>query len=444
MQKQVRDFFKAQEIDFQKNKFVLAISGGIDSMVLLDVFASMKLDFGVAHCNFNLRNEESDEDENFVRKQAEKHTRYLYFTQFDTLNYAQINKIGIQEAARKLRYDYFQKIAKEFDYQYIVTAHHANDNAETLIFNLVSATGVHGLKGISPIQSNIIRPLLHCSKIAIQHYAKLKNISYREDSSNNSEKYSRNNIRLNVIPQLEIINPKAIENINTTLAYFNEFNELFIFILSYIEKEILTEENNFIKINIEKLLTFPSTSTILFEILRKYGFSSAQSKEIEKALQVRHSGKKWFSKFYDLILDRNFLILREKREKSDNLYQIFNENEEINIENYQIKIDNNIENEQKINKNCIKVDVTKLAFPLIVRRWKNGDFFIPLGFQGKRKKIQDFLTDLKLSLFEKEDVFVLESDGKIVWVIGFRADERFAHKTSNTPAAYISINRRMS
>lgn len=439
MQKQVRAFFKAQQIDLQKNKFLLAISGGIDSMVLMDIFASMNLNFGVAHCNFKLRGDESDEDENLVKSMAEKVTSNLYFTHFDTTNFAQTHKIGIQEAARNLRYDFFQNIAHSFDYQYIVTAHHSNDNAETLLFNLISSTGIHGLKGISPIQNNIIRPLLNCSKSAIELYAKINNIKYRNDSSNISDKYSRNKIRLNVIPQLESINPKAIENISTTLSHFQEVESFFSFFVNNIEKKILSEENNFTKIDINQLLVYPSTSTILFEILRKYSFSSAQSKEVEKALESRHSGKQWFSVSHDMILDRDYLILRRKTDKIEVLEQINAINTEITACNKIISVfDNTNKLEQKV-LNTIAIDVTKVEFPLIVRRWKNGDYFLPLGFQGKRKKIQDFLTDLKLSRFEKEDVLVLESQGNIVWVIGFRADERFIAKENNTKPIFIQV-----
>lgn len=440
MQKQVREFFKAQGIDFQKSKFLLAVSGGIDSMVLLDIFASMKLDFGVAHCNFKLRNVDSDNDEILVKSTAEKLTTNLHFVHFETAEYAQKNKIGIQEAARNLRYDFFHKITKEFDYQYIVTAHHANDNAETMIFNLISSTGIHGLKGIAPIQKNIIRPLLKYSKSTIEHYAKLKNIQFREDSSNESDKYSRNKIRLNVIPQLESINPKTIENINTTLSHFHELDDLFLFFVKNIKKNVLSEENNFIKINIDKLLTYPSVNTILFEILRNYGFSSAQSKEIEKALQEHHSGKLWFTQTHEMVLNRDFLIIREKKLKKEVFEYIYEDKNEVIIDDKIIKI-STIEENKKINsKESINVDVTKLEFPLIIRRWKNGDYFLPLGLKGKRKKIQDFLTDLKLSRFEKEEVLVLESNGKIVWVIGLRADERFAASKDSLKIVNFSIN----
>lgn len=410
-------------------RLLVAVSGGVDSMLLATLLAQKKYHIAVAHCNFNLRGQDAIDDAVFVKKHFENQGFTVHIADFDTAAYAKKHKLGTQEAARNLRYDFFQNIAQEFDYQYIATAHHLNDNVETMLFNLSHGTGIRGLKGIARKQNNIVRPLLFAKKNDILAYAKIHNIPFREDASNASDKYSRNAIRQHVIPALEQINPSFVKSADATLDFFQEQQHLFDFFMKNIEKKILTEENKFIKINISSLLEFPSTSTILFEILRHKAFSSVQCKEITRALQPRHSGKLWISKTHELLLDREYLIIRKKQiQIANNEYIINFENSELLFDNSKITLfkSDSIEKSNLIASNIAYLDVTKLSFPLILRRWQAGDFFLPLGLKGKKKKLQDYFSDLKLNRFEKEDIWILTSDSKIVWIIGFRQDERFA------------------
>ncbi len=440
MQKILHNFFNKQGIYKQNTRFLLAVSGGVDSMVLARLFILAKLDFAVVHCNFQLRATAADEDENFVKNHFEALQIPVFTTRFDTSTYAKKQKIGIQEAARNLRYTFFQKIAQQFDYQYIITAHHANDNVETMLFNLASGAGLRGMKGISAKNENYLRPLLSVTKEDILAFASIQKIPFREDASNQSDKYSRNAIRLHVVPELEKIKPNFVKSATTTLSLLDSQLHLYDFFIKKIEKKITSEENNFIKININLLLEYPESGTILYEILKKYHFSSAQAIEMNRALQTRHSGKYWFSDSHELILDRDFFFIRKKIENIDFKIFIHCENKIFNENGFQIQTTllDSFNNIDKNDTSTYYLDVTKSDFPLILRKWKAGDFFLPLGMEGKRKKIQDFLTNLKLPRFEKEQVLVIETKGEIAWLVNYRADERFlAHANS---AKILKIN----
>jgi tRNA(Ile)-lysidine synthase len=425
MEKKFKYFVQSLGEIPQETKFLLAVSGGVDSMVLADLLWKNELPFAVAHCNFGLRELASDEDEFFVKSYFETKGIRVFATRFDTSAFAKNNKLGTQEAARTLRYEYFNQIIQDNDYQYIITAHHANDNVETMLFNLGSGTGLRGMKGISARRNQYLRPLLAVAKKEILAYAKKHTLPYREDASNASNKYTRNAIRHQVVPELEKINPNFLQGASATLTLLDAQLNIYDFFIKNIEKKIISEENKFIKINIKTLLQYPETATILYELVKDYGFGNTQTVEMTKALQERHSGKMWFSKTYELLLDRSFFIIRKKTEQIDFQLFINNETNEINYPNFKLQLETNaiLAN---LSPNNIFIDVTKCAFPLLLRKWQAGDFFLPLGLKGKKKKIQDFLTDLKFNRFEKEQVFVLESDGKIVWVVGLRADERFA------------------
>jgi tRNA(Ile)-lysidine synthase len=424
MEKKFKKYLQSLSETPQETRFLLAVSGGVDSMVMADLFLKNELPFAVAHCNFGLREEASEEDENFVKSYFERKGISVFSTRFDTSAFAKKNKIGTQEAARTLRYEYFNQILQNADYQYIVTAHHANDNVETMLFNLGSGTGLRGMKGISARRNQYLRPLLAVAKKEVLAYAKKHALPYREDASNATNKYTRNAIRHQVVPELEKINPSFLQGASATLALLDAQLNIYDFFIKNIKKKILSEENNFIKINIETLLQYPETATILYELVKDYGFGNTQTAEMTKALQERHSGKMWFSQTHELLLDRDFFIIRKKTEHIDFQILIYNKTSEINCPNFQLQLETNAILAD-LSPNNIFIDVTKCAFPLLLRKWQAGDLFLPLGLKGKKKKIQDFLTDLKLNRFEKENIFVLESEGKIVWVVGLRADERF-------------------
>jgi tRNA(Ile)-lysidine synthase len=435
------DFFKNHQISIPESKFLLAVSGGVDSMVLSNLCSEGKLKFDIAHCNFQLRGMESMDDEFFIKNHFENLGINVHVQRFETTAFAKKHTIGIQEAARKLRYNYFNKLLQANDYQYIITAHQANDNVETMLFNLSSGAGLRGIKGIAPLHSNLLRPLLFASKEDVLAYANLKKIPFREDSSNQSDKYTRNAFRLNVIPEIQKIKPNFIKSSTATLSHLNAQLNLFDFFIKNIEKNILSEENSIIKINLLKLKEYPETSTILHELLHKYQFSSAQAGEISKALHLGHSGKYWHSSSHEILLDRAFLILREKKELIDFEILITNENQTFETNGLKIstEIIDTFDKNQQFDKNTIFLDVTKCTFPLNLRKWQAGDFFLPLGMEGRKKKIQDFLTNLKLTRFEKNEVLVLESNQQIAWVVNHRADTRFLANTESSKILKINI-----
>ncbi len=440
MEKKFKHFLQNLGEMPHKTKILLTVSGGVDSMVLADLCLKNGLTFAVAHCNFGLRGSDSDEDESFVKTYFEAKGIRVFSTRFDTVAFAQNNKIGTQEAARTLRYKYFNEILQQIDYQYIATAHHANDNVETMLFNLSSGTGLRGMKGISAQRNQYLRPLLAVAKKEILAYAKKHALPYREDASNATNKYTRNAIRHQVVPELEKINPSFLHGANATLSLLDAQLNIYDFFIKNIGQKTLSEENNFIKINIKTLLEYPETATILYELVKKYGFGNTQTVEMTKALQERHSGKMWLSPTHELLLDRAFFIIRKKTEQSDFQKLIHNETNEIICPNFKMRLEANAVLENLSNNN-IFIDVTKCAFPLLLRKWQAGDFFLPLGLKGKKKKVQDFLTDLKLNRFEKEQVLVLESEGKIVWVVGLRADNRFAATAESTNILKLSTTK---
>ena len=436
-------FNKKHLLFFNKNKLILAISGGIDSMVLLDLMAKIDIEIIVAHCNFQLRGEEANKDQKLVKTIAKKYNFEFHTINFDTEKYAKENKLSIEEAARDLRYDWFEKLRKKLKANLIVTAHHLGDNTETLLFNITKGTGIKGLRGMLPKRDKIIRPMLEISREEIEIYAKENNIEYREDSSNNSLKHTRNLIRKNIVPELKKINA----NFNKTqINHFERFREIELFytdILEKIKKELLEEKKGNFYISILKLKKYKGYKTLLFEILKDYNFSNLQVSDI--LLQIENTnnnvGKTYFSKTFRIIKDRKHLILTNLQKEEQNIFDIPKNKTKIVLPNKEI-IRIHIKPISKLTKMSSKshfayLDFDKLEFPLILRHWQDGDYFYPFGMyrngKAKKKKLKKYFNDIKISIAEKENTWILMSGNKIVWLVNHRIDDRFkvTEKTKN-------------
>lgn len=402
-------------------KLLLAISGGIDSMVLLDLAVKSKLNFAVAHCNFNLRGKESDKDQKFITDYCQTNKIQLYLKLFDTNQYATANKTSIQIAARELRYEWFFEIKNTLGYHYIITAHHLDDNLETFMINLLRGTGIEGLVGIQE-NKGVIRPLLHFSRAEIEKYAATEHIKWREDASNASDNYLRNKLRHHAIPLLKELNPEFLSAFQKTTNYLKEVQDFSKEAIEIMLATILEEKKDSVVLDIEKLKPYKNYKFILYNWLANYGFSAWQ--DIYDLIDAQ-SGKFVFSEKYTLLKNRNELVLSTtKTIDTNSVYPIEDANTNIDfpISLTFTEVDCI---PKEIGVNEIFVDKSLLNFPIFVGKCKEGAYFYPFGMQGKKKKLSKFFKDMKLSLFGKENSWILYSDKQVVWVIGMRADERF-------------------
>jgi tRNA(Ile)-lysidine synthase len=410
------------EIPFLKQKkLLLAVSGGLDSMVLLHLFQELRYDISIAHCNFQLRGIESFGDQKFIQDYAEANAIPVFVTQFDTEAFAKDYKLSTQVAARELRYNWFYELLETEHFDYILTAHHADDNLETFLINLTRGTGLEGLTGIPEQNDKIIRPLLFSSRLEIENYAKLHNIQWREDSSNASDKYVRNKIRHHLIPILKELNPNFITSFLKTESYLQESLVMVEDAAIMVYQQVAREEGEQIYFDLNQLLKLPNFKSYLYQWLKEFGFTAWN--DIYDLVEGQ-SGKQVFAPDYRLLKDRDSLILYPISVNDSSEFFSINKNQS------EVKIPLNLRiskvTDISIGSNrTIFVDEDELVFPLVLRKWKTGDFFQPFGSNGQTKKISKFFKDEKLSLFEKENTWLLCSNEQIVWVIGIRADNRF-------------------
>ena len=414
-------------------KLLLATSGGLDSMVMAHLFRKLNYEIAIAHCNFQLRGMESFEDQNFVQEYANANTIPLFVTQFDTKAFAEDYKLSTQVAARELRYNWFYELLETENYDYILTAHHADDNLETFLINLSRGTGLEGLTGIPEKNENIIRPLLLFSRQEIENYAKENNIKWREDSSNTSDKYLRNKIRHHLVPMLKELNPNFIASFQKTQTYLQEAQDMVEDASIIVYQQVAKQEGDDIHFDLNQLKKLPNYKSYLYQWLNEFGFSAWED---IYALVESQSGKQVFSLEFRLIKDRNSLILSP--------INLINEKEEFLIEENQkeVKIPLNLSfckvtDISLVSNTTIFVAADKLQFPLVLRHWNEGDVFQPFGMEGKSKKVSKLFKDEKLSLIDKENTWLLCSNNEIVWVIGIRQDERF--RIENTTKNILKI-----
>lgn len=404
-------------------KLLLAVSGGIDSMVLLDLFYKLRFDICVAHCNFQLRGKESDGDELLVRETCQD--RYIpYFIEtFHTTEFANENKLSIQLAARKLRYQWFQELLLENQLDYLVTAHHLDDNVETFLINFTRGTGLEGLTGIPAQNGNIIRPLLAFSRLEIENYALENEIQWREDSSNASDKYFRNKLRHVIVPILKELNTGFLDSFQNTLHHLQQAESLVNDASKLVYEKVVEEKESQLEIHLKPLLEFQNYKAYLYQWLKSYGFSAWN--DIYDLVDAQ-SGKQIFSETHFLLKDREKLILSvRKSSNEEEIYVIKSLDDKVNIP-LKLRFYKAV-NIFETHSNCIFVDESKLKFPLTIRKWQEGDYFYPSGMSGK-KKLSKYFKDEKYSLLDKENQWLLGSEDQIVWVVGKRADDRFTSK----------------
>jgi len=404
------------------DKTLVTVSGGRDSVVLCELFYKAKFPFAIAHCNFQLRGKEANDDEVFVKKLALKYKVDFFSKRFNTKKLADKNKLSIQEAARVLRYEWFEEIRSKNGFDFIATAHHKDDELETFFINLIRGTGIAGLHGILPKRGAIIRPLLFAGREEIDLFIKKNKLQFREDSSNASDNYLRNKIRHKVLPLFEEINPSFRNTLSEEISRLSEVEKIYNHFVGINEKRIL--RNN--SISISGLKKSPFASVLLYEILKKYHFNSDVAEEVFNSLDSE-SGKQFFSPTFRLVKDRqNLIIAKRNSAKTKNEFAISLKVKRLitplKIELSQVENSENFKIPKDSKIACL--DFKKLKFPLQLRKWEEGDFFYPLGMKQK-KKISNFFIDIKLSLPEKENTWLLCSGSDIVYVSGKRIDERY-------------------
>ena len=422
----------AQQKLFQKEeRILLAFSAGIDSVVLAELLLASKFQIGIAHVNFQLRGKESDENENFAKAFAAKHSLAFYSIRFDTEDFAAQEKISIQMAARKLRYDWFESIRLQEHYDSIATAHHLSDSIETFFINVSRGTGIAGLHGISLHINNIKRPLLPFTKKEITAYAEKNKVEWQEDSSNQKDVYLRNQIRHHIIPEFEKINPSFANQMDELLLEISEVEKIKHNWLSDLQQIGLEKKDGHIRISIDWLKSLTQGKYFLSQTLKSFGFSITSSNDCWKALD-KQSGIQFFSASHRLVKDRDYLLIETLSEEqlaqqAAATHFLWQPSQMVldlgpfmieGIESTSVPDFNQL----RSNQACLNADL--LEFPLQIRKWQAADSFQPLGMQGN-KKLSDFFIDEKFSLIEKDNTFVMVSGTDIVWVIGHRISEKY-------------------
>ena len=416
----------------KKDKLILAISGGADSVALARLLHENGFNFVFAHCNFNLRGRESDQDELFVKNLSKKLDIQFFSKSFNTENYSKENKISVQMAARELRYSWFEELRLEIQAQYILVAHHRDDDLETFFINLTRGTGIKGLLGIKPVVGKVVRPLLIYSRTQIEDYLSNLNQEFRTDSTNSSEKYLRNNIRHNLIPLIKEMNPSFENTLKNEMIFLNDVYTVFRETIENIKDDVVIVSEDVFEINKSKLLSLKNNKIFLRELIHPFGFS--QSHKILESCNSS-SGKIFHSNSHRLLIDRDKIIISKKHKKDNMVIELDEDVENITYP-ISLKFRQTTQIKYNITKNTVFLDKDKLTFPLKLRKWEEGDFFYPLGMNG-RKKLSDFFIDNKFNRFEKEECYILCSGSDIVWIVGHRIDDRFK-VSDNTKKVYIA------
>ena len=418
------EFVKDKQLFAPQQKVLLAVSGGIDSMVLLHLFEKTGFKYGIVHCNFQLRGEESDGDEKFVKQQVLIHGVPSFFQRFETEEHARINGISIEMAARELRYEYFEKIRVENGYDYIATAHHQDDLIETFFLNLSRKTGIKGLTGIKEKAGKIIRPLLFASREEIENYARDNFVEYRDDSTNDEVVFQRNFLRHKILPLFSELNPAFLKNALASIENLKEVEKVYDHFISGESEKIVSEKNNELVFNIEALQQSAFPILVLLETLKDYNFNPTVIEEVYRSLKSE-SGKQFYSQTHRLVKDRGELFLTPLSKEEERIYYLEKDDIEL-FAPFDLSVEKISAKGFKISKeaNVACLDLDKLEFPLLIRKWQQGDYFQPLGMTGF-KKLSDFFIDEKIPVHEKENTWLLCSGKKIVWIMGRRIDNRF-------------------
>lgn len=434
MLEKFESFVSDNNLFSKDDRILIALSGGVDSVVLSHLMCRANYKISLAHCNFHLRDEESNRDEAFVRRWAKENNIPLFVKEFDTYQYMKENKLSLEMAARDLRYNWFNSLLESEGFTCLCTAHHLDDSIETFFINLLRGTGIAGLHGIKVKNDKIVRPLLFATREEILSYAKQNNISYVEDSTNSETKFTRNKIRHNLFPVLREINPNFEFALKKDIEYLNDTEFIFRREIEKTKKEIIETEQEVIKINISKLKQLNPMKIYLYEILSEYGFNETNISDILSCLD-ENSGKQFFSKTHRLVKDRQYIFIDVIKNNTTNDFFLIDNCQSSLIHPLKMQIellrDLKFINISK-DKNIAMLDADLLKFPLILRKWRQGDSFVPFGMK-KEKKLSDYFTSNKYSLLDKENQWILCSEEKIVWLVAERIDDRFriSNKTKN-------------
>jgi tRNA(Ile)-lysidine synthase len=425
MLQEFNSFIRKHELCCPDDRILLTVSGGIDSLVMAHLFKKAGYDCAIAHCNFQLRGEDSEKDERFVRSLALQLEIPVFVKRFDVKAEMQEKGISLQMAARDLRYTWFEELAAEQSMDRIATAHNQNDSVETFFLNLSRGSGIRGLKGISPRRGKIIRPLLYASRAQIESFQQAQHIEFREDASNQETKYQRNKIRHDVLPVMEHINPGFMEIMQGNMERIGEVYEIYTRAIEDARRELFVEENGRIVIPTDKLKKLHPLPTWLFELFSPYGFTRSQCVGIQK-IMTAGPGRQSISASHRLYKDRNQMILVPSDSESFERYYLDDAEKASSLP---FPMDMEVLERSELESipddpmtACLDLD--GIHFPLTIRHWMHGDYFYPLGM-NQIKKLSDFFVDQKVPVPEKERIWIIASGKKIVWIMGHRIDNRF-------------------
>ena len=461
LQHSFTDFISKESLFTKQNKLLIAVSGGVDSVVLCDLCHEAGYDFVIAHCNFQLRGEESNRDEDFVLQLGRHYGKEVLVKHFATKAYAIQNKVSTQVAARELRYSWFYDLldsrppSAAADHvpdshpprrttlptpDLLLTAHHADDNIETVLMNFFKGTGVSGMRGILPKQGKLIRPLLFATKAELLAYANTKGLKWVEDSSNAGDQYTRNYFRHQVIPLLQKVYPQVDQNLISNISRFRDIEVLYQQSIALHKKKLLETKGNEVHIPVLKLKGGKPLNSIVYEIIKDFSFSNGQVQDVLNLLESE-SGHFVASPTHRIIRNRNWLIIAPLATEEAANILIEEMVSKVRTANWQLQISRKNRSEISISSdsNTACVDATDIRFPLLLRKWKEGDYFYPLGMK-KKKKVARFLIDQKISKTDKENIWVLEMNKKIVWVVGQRIDDRFKITDATKEVIVISVS----
>ncbi len=432
------EFINENRLFEPHQKVLLAVSGGVDSMVLLHLFEKSGLNYGVAHCNFQLRGSESDGDEQFVREAVLQHGVPAFFQAFETEEHARINGISVEMAARGLRYDFFEKVRADNKFDFIATAHHQDDLMETFFLNLSRKTGIKGLTGIKVKSGKIIRPLMFAGRSEIEQYAMQQSIDFRDDSTNIETVFQRNFIRHNIIPLFTQMNPAFKKNFLETIQNLKSVEDVFSDQIEAWKQKVMQQTTDGAVVDISLLFSVSFPEILLYEILSDYQFNPSVAGQVFQSLGT-DSGKQFYSPTHWLVKDREKLFVTELPDDRKRIFYIEKNDIEL-FAPFDMTIEKRDSTDFKIIKdpNVACLDYDKLEFPLLIRKWQQGDYFQPLGMTGF-KKLSDFFIDEKMPLHEKENTWLLCSGQKIVWVMGHRIDNRFKITSETSRICQLAI-----
>ncbi|MCL4117711.1 UNVERIFIED_CONTAM: hypothetical protein GTU68_002337 [Idotea baltica] len=426
MEQDLAEYISENNLCTKQDKILLAVSGGIDSMVLLHLFYKLGYQPAIAHCNFKMRAEASDLDETLVKEVTQKYGFDFYNTSFETSAYAKSKKMGIQEAARTLRYTWFSNIMEEHGYNLLAVAHHQDDQIETVFLNIARGAGIFGLQGMQPKRHHIIRPMLFAQKAEILRYAVEEDVFSREDSSNSESYYRRNFIRNKLIPKIEERVPSFKKRMTENITIWQKSARLLQGLLQ--EQFLLRRksEGDQIILEVDKLEA-SLRDLVIYEWLRPYGFNFSQVTQMIQALDNNHSGRFFYSQRNRVATDRKKLLLSTKTPSESQERLVDKDEKVINLEDGKLEFVLMAGFHEPIsqNENIALFDASKIQFPLKIRKWKSGDYFYPLGMQGKKQKLKKFFNNEKYNRFQKENQWLIESEEKICWIVGKRIDDRF-------------------